>query len=180
MSTTEIVLPITEPETEWVRGRAVRKVSPTRDHSRLQTELSSAMNVWSRGRGEVGTEWRFRIEPPGEPRRPLVPDISYVKVERLRGLPHDAMQAPAFAPDVAVEILSPDDDLRDVAAKVDVYLRAGTALVFVVDPPSRIIRVHDASGETVLTVADTLRHAALREFALPLGPLFSRALDLPR
>lgn len=100
--------------------------------------------------------------------------------ERLRGLPHDAMQAPAFAPDVAVEILSPDDDLRDVAAKVDVYLRAGTALVFVVDPPSRIIRVHDASGETVLTVADTLRHAALREFALPLGPLFSRALDLPR
>lgn len=126
MSTTEIVLPITEPETEWVRGRAVRKVSPTRDHSRLQTELSSAMNVWSRGRGEVGTEWRFRIEPPGEPRRPLVPDISYVKVER------------------------------------------------------RIIRVHDASGETVLTVADTLRHAALREFALPLGPLFSRALDLPR
>ncbi len=43
MSTTEIVLPITEPETEWVRRRAVRKVSPTRDQSRLQLGLGAAL-----------------------------------------------------------------------------------------------------------------------------------------
>ena len=180
MSTTEIVLPITEPETEWVRGRAVRKVSPTRDHSRLQLGLGAALDAWSRGRGEVGTEWRFRVEPPGESRRPLVPDIAFVRVERLRGLSHADIQAPAFAPDVAVEVLSPADDRRDVAAKIDVYLRAGTALVLVVDPAKRTISVYDADTATVLTVDDTLRHHALPEFELPLGPLFATALDLPQ
>lgn len=40
MVTNEIVLPITKPQTEWVRGRAVRKMSPTRDHSRVQTEFA--------------------------------------------------------------------------------------------------------------------------------------------
>lgn len=180
MSTAEIVLPITKPETEWVRGRAVRKVSPTRDHARLQGEFFVALNAWSRGRGEVGPEWRFRIEPPGERRRPLVPDIAFIRVERLRGLTHAELQAPAFAPDVAVEILSPGDDLRDLAAKVDVYLRAGTALVLVVDPATRTVRLCDANGSVMLTAADTLRHAALPEFELALGPLFATALDLPR
>ena len=30
----EIILPITEPETEWVRGRALQKSSPTWNHGR--------------------------------------------------------------------------------------------------------------------------------------------------
>jgi len=28
--------------------------------------------------GEVATEWRFRVAVPGEPRRPLVPDLLIV------------------------------------------------------------------------------------------------------
>lgn len=179
MSSPEIVLPITEPESEWVRGRAVRKVSPTRDHSRLQLRFGAALDAWSGSRGEVGTEWRFRVEPPGESRRPLVPDIAFVRVERLRGLTHADIQAPAFAPDVAVEILSPGDDESDVAAKVDVYLRAGTELVLVIDPKNRTVSAHDAARVKVFSTRDTLRHLALPEFELRLGPLFAGALDLP-
>jgi Uma2 family endonuclease len=180
MPTDEIVLPETKPETEWVRGRALRKMSPTRDHSRLQTELAIALNAWSRGRGEVGTEWRFRVAVPGEPRRPLVPDVAFVANEQLRGLTHDEIQLPPFAPSVAVEVLSPRDDPRDVASKVDVYLRAGSALVIVVDPRRRTASLHDAAGTTSLTAADTLRHEALPGFALDLTHLFSKALDLPQ
>ena len=180
MSTNEIVLPITEPETEWVRGRAVRKVCPTRDHSRVQTELAGVLNVWSRGRGEVGTEWRFRVEPPGEQRRPLVPDIAFVRIERLRGLSHADVQAPAFAPDVAVEILSPGDNPRDVEAKIGVYLCVGTELVLIVDPTKRTITAYDAEHITALTTDDTLRHRALPQLELSLATLFSTALDMPR
>ncbi len=176
----EIVLPITEPESEWVRGRAVRKVSPTRDHSRLQAELVAMLIAWSRGRGEVGTEWRFRVAPPGEPRRPLVPDIAFVRFERLRGRSHADVQAPAFAPDVAVEILSPEDDAQNVAEKIDVYLRSGTALVLVVDPPSRTLTAYDATSSDRYTAADIFRHSALPDFERPLGPFFALALDLPK
>jgi hypothetical protein len=76
MSLHEIVLPETEPETEWILGRAVQKVSPFRTHARLQLTLGAALLAWAEGRGEVGSEWRFRVAPPGEVRRPLVPDVA--------------------------------------------------------------------------------------------------------
>ncbi len=40
--------------------------------------MGSALHTWVGARGEVGTEWRFRVQPPGEPARPLVPDVAYV------------------------------------------------------------------------------------------------------
>src|SRR5215471_17919752 len=125
----EILLPQTEPETEWVRGRALQKVSPQRDHARLQLALGIALDRWAAGRGEVGPEWRFRVAPPGEVRRPLVPDVAYVSNERLRPLTDAELEIPPLAPDVAVEILSPDDRRIDLDDKIDVYLRAGSSLV---------------------------------------------------
>ncbi len=175
----EIVLPITEPETEWVRGRPLQKVSPTRSHSRLQTVLAMELSTCSQGRGEVGTEWRFRIEPPGERRRPVVPDISFVAFERLRGHSFEELETPAFAPNVAVEILSPSDRARDVASKIDVYLRGGVDLVIIVDPHARTIVLHDGSAPSILASGDILRHARLPDFEREVATLFSRALDLP-
>src|SRR5580658_4577470 len=128
MSIHEIVLPETKPETEWILGRPVQKVSPFRIHARLQARLAVALWPWAEGRGEVGCEWRFRVAPPGEIRRPLVPDLAYVSYERLQGLEGRDLELPPFAPDVAFEILSPDDRRADVDDKIDTYLRAGSAL----------------------------------------------------
>ncbi len=179
MQAREIVLPLTEPETEWVRGRPLQKVSPKRDHSRVQGELGALLTAWSRGRGEVGPEWRFRIAVAGEARRPLVPDLAFVAFERLRGLTHEEIQAPPFAPTVAVEILSPGDDSLDVVSKIDVYLRGGSSLVIVVNPKQRDMVLHDAAGATTFAADDIVRHHALPDFELPLRPFFCAALDLP-
>src|ERR1700676_1747248 len=120
MSIHEIVLPDTEPETEWILGRAVRKVSPFRTHARLQAAFTAALLNWSGGRGEIGTEWRFRVAPPGEIRRPLGPDVAYVRCERLAGLEGHELEAPGFSPDVAVEIRSPADRTRRIKHKIGV------------------------------------------------------------
>src|ERR1700741_2355701 len=48
----EIVLPETEPETEWILGEPLQKVSPKRDHARLQAAFGSALGTWAEGRGE--------------------------------------------------------------------------------------------------------------------------------
>jgi Uma2 family endonuclease len=169
----EIVLPETKPETEWVRGRALQKVSPQRDHSRLQGALSIQLDRWAAGRGEVGPEWRFRIAPPGEVRRPLVPDVAYVSNERLRPLSDEDLQIPPLAPDVAVEILSRDDRRIDVDDKISTYLRAGSLLVMVVDPANRSVELHDASGETRLDEDAAIEHAALPGFSYPVRDLFA-------
>ncbi len=179
MHTEEIVLPDTEPETEWILGRPVQKVSPFRDHSRLQAALTVALWPWAAGHGEVATEWRFRIAPPGEVRRPLVPDIGYVTNERLAGLSNIDYQAPPFAPDVAIEILSPSRVPAQVAHKIEVYLSAGSKLVVIVDARDRTVRLHDPHGVRVLRGDDVIAHDALPGFALPLPTLFA-ALDRAR
>ena len=173
MSIHEIVLAETKPETEWILGRAVRKVSPFRTHALLQGTFQTALAAWAADRGDVGTEWRFRPAPVGEIRRPLVPDVSYVSDARLTGLEGHDLEAPPFSPDVAVEIRSPDDRARNLEHKVAVYLATGSMLVIVVDPRDRSARLHDANGIRVLRGDDVITHPAMPGFSLALPALFA-------
>ena len=173
MSIHEIVLAETKPETEWILGRAVRKVSPFRTHALLPSKLSVALTAWAENRGDVGSEWRFRPAPDGEIRRPLVPDLSYVSDARLAGLDGRDLEAPPFSPDVAVEIRSSDDRARNLEHKIAVYLATGSLLVIVVDPRDRSVRLHDANGTRVLHGDDVIEHPAMPGFALALPALFA-------
>jgi Uma2 family endonuclease len=178
MSLHEIVLPETKPETEWVRGRALQKVSPTYDHARLQLLVGLAFTSWADdgAHGRVGSEWRFRIAPPGTVVRPLVPDVAFLSYDALPAdAPRDAVQVPLGAPTVAVEILSPDDRRGDVEHKIATYLSAGTAAVIVVDPHHETFAVHDRDGVRTLKRGDMLTHRALPGFSLDIGALFERA-----
>lgn len=178
MSVDEIVLPETKPETEWVRGRALQKVSPTYDHARLQLLLGAALGSWADGggHGRVGPEWRFRVAPPGEVVRPLVPDVAFLSYADLPAeTPREQVQVPLGAPTVAVEILLPDDRTPDVAHKIATYRAAGTKAVLIVDPHAETIAVHDAGGVRVLRAGAALAHPALPGFALDVGELFARA-----
>jgi Uma2 family endonuclease len=173
MSLHEIVLPETKPETEWVRGRPLKKASPGRTHSLLQGALTTQLGQWARGRGEAGPEWRFRVAPPGEVRRPLVPDIAYVSNERLRPLSDEELQLPPLSPDIAVEILSPDDRRIDVDSKIDVYLRAGSSLVVVVDPQRRVVELHDRHKTEQLDESAVIEHSDLPGFRYLVDELFA-------
>lgn len=144
----------------------------------MQMRLGVALDAWAEGRGEVGPEWRFRVAPADGPRRPLVPDLAYVSYERMRGHDSEELEAPPFAPDVAAEILSPGDRASDLADKIAVYLSAGTALVIVVDPRRRTVRLQDRERTTRLREGDVLTRAALPGFSLDPSRLFA-ALVLP-
>lgn len=169
----EIVLPETKPESEWVRGRPLQKVSPQRTHSLLQLALASELRRWAAGRGEVGTEWRFRVAPQGEMRRPLVPDIAYVSNERLRPLSDQEIEIPPLSPDVALEILSPDDRRIDIDDKIATYLRAGSLLVMIVDPKNRVVELHDADRVVMLDESGTIEHTAVPGFRYAVRELFA-------
>lgn len=172
MAIPDIVLPFTEPETEWVRGRPLQKVSPTRSHALLQRAMASALHDWVGVRGEVGTEWRFRVAPPGEAARPLVPDVACVDVSRLRGLSGGALEVPRLSPDIVVEVLSPNDWRIDVDSKIATYLSAGTRVAIVVDPRAETVEAHDASGRTVLHRGQDFAHASMPGFRLSVSDLF--------
>lgn len=91
-----------------------------------------------------------------EPTRVRRPDVSYIAAQRLT-----ADEEPEghckLAPDLAVEVVSPNDLFEDVSRKVNEYLAAGVRLVWVVDPKAERVFVyrHDESA-TILTNKDSL------------------------
>lgn len=72
------------------------------------------------------------------------PDVAFITRDRLP--PHDTRGFAELAPDLVVEVLSPDDRPGEVLAKCADWLRAGCRLVWVVDPERREVRVYHADG----------------------------------
>ena len=170
----EIILPEAKPALEWVRGRVLQKVSPRRKHALAQSRFASALDAWAEANacGTVGTEWEFRQQPPGEIRRPLVPDVAYVSFERLPFDESPATDIPPVAPDAVVEVLSPGDHREDVDDKLRVYRATGVLIVFLVDTESRRVQVHDCDGSIVFQDKDLIVHPALPGFSMPASRLF--------
>jgi Uma2 family endonuclease len=84
------------------------------------------------------------------------PDVAFISKERVpaSGLPKGF--AP-FAPDIAVEVLSPSDAQVEVEEKIDQWLRAGVTLVWVVNPRIRTVTVHRTGRDPrILRENDTL------------------------
>jgi len=161
----ELAIPDVKPAFELYRGTLRQKVSLRYTHARLQAALSTLLGAWAKNRGRVGTEWRFYfIERDGAPSSSLVPDVAYLSFDRLPKHPREAAEQPTIAPDIAVEILSPDDRPRDVAEKIALYLAYGTLRVVVIDPQTASLTIHEpnreprvSTGTGSVTVADDLR-----------------------
>ncbi len=163
------------PEIEILRGIEVPKVSPRRRHARLQGLFFRLLDDWAGTRGDVGTEWRFKLSPGPEDESTLVPDVAFVSIERLAALDDDAAEEPPFAPDIAVEIRSPGDRERNILTKVALYLSAGAQLVLDVDPGLRRIIAYEATGERVFSEADTFAHRRAPRLEFAVGALFAAA-----
>ena len=80
------------------------------------------------------------------------PDIAFVRRERLPD--PDPRGFPDLAPDLVVEVLSPDDRPGAVLAKVADWLSAGTKLVWVIDPMRRVARVYRHDGTECVVAQD--------------------------
>jgi Uma2 family endonuclease len=110
------------------------------------------------------------------PERQLVrvPDVAFVRAERILPL-EDRAGFTRFAPDIAVEVLSPNDRLGEVDAKVRMYLDAGVRHSWVVDPRMRSVAVY-ALGRPVVHLGendDLDGGDVLPEFRVPVRELFA-------
>lgn len=81
---------------------------------------------------------------PDDPKKVRVPDVSFTRKERLPEGPADGHGR--VAPDLVVEVISPNDNAADLEEKVDDFLSAGVPLIWVLSPETRTARVHRRSG----------------------------------
>ena len=138
-------LPDDEYRYELVEGR-VRRMSPVGGlHGMLVVRLAAALAAYveQHDRGVIMTEAGFVLGR--NPDTVRAPDIAFVRKDRIpaEGVPRSYWQQP---PDVAVEMLSPEDRPHDVHAKVRDYLRHDVRLVWVVDPDAREATVYRPSA----------------------------------
>ncbi len=141
---------------ELVNGRLVVREPAGFDHGYVTWKLADRLSEYLRGK-DLGilcaAETGFILSREPDTVRAL--DIAFIRGERV---PEPRPKGYAeLAPDLVVEVLSPDDRPGAVLAKVGDWLDAGTPLVWVVDPERRRVRIyrHDAS-ESVVTGAAAL------------------------
>lgn len=93
-----------------------------------------------------GSQGGYQIFPD-DPNKVRIPDVSFTRKDRVP-LSGPAEGHGRVAPDLVVEVTSPNDSFPMVQAKLNDYLAAGVALIWVVEPESRTVQVyrHDQSG----------------------------------
>ena len=106
------------------------------------------------------------------------PDISVFLGERLQQIDLYKIPVP-FAPDIAVEVLSPSESAIEVNRKVRSYLGAGSKEVWILDHVNGELFVHTGTGIRLLLVDDTLESALLPGFAATVSHLFAQPLPAP-
>jgi Uma2 family endonuclease len=106
------------------------------------------------------------------------PDVAFVRRERIpaAGVPRGFWTG---APDLAVEVLSPDDRPAETAAKVDEYLSSGVALVWVVDADHHTVTVHsDRASQVTVGEEESLDAAGvLPGFTCLVSEIFAETED---
>jgi Uma2 family endonuclease len=142
--------------------------------SRLATEIN--FHAWPDKRGEAVVESLFRLPLARDSGRNRKPDVAFVSSQRW---PPDRPQpvgdnAWDVVPDLAVEVVSPHDEVEDLLDKVSEYFEAGVRLVWVIFPRHRQAHVYESADQMhQVTEAGTLDGGAvLAGFQLPLSRLF--------
>jgi Uma2 family endonuclease len=115
-----LTLPDTKPASEYIDGQIIQKPMPQGEHSTLQTELASSINV--------------RLKPQ---------KIAKAYTE-LRCTFGDGSVANVFSlpPDWTIEILSPDQSQTKVTKNILHCLAHGSQMGWLIDPQDRSVIVY--------------------------------------
>ena len=132
-------LPETKPASEYVDGKIYQKPMGQGKHSRIQTELSSAINQVSESQKLALALTELRCTFGG---RSLVPDITVFEWSRI---PTDengeiANRFESY-PDWTIEILSPDQFPNRVINKIIFCINQGTKLGWFIDNNDKSVMV---------------------------------------
>jgi Uma2 family endonuclease len=154
---------------ELINGEIVEKV-PTQEHGVVAGNIYGPLwnDVKQRKSGRVVMEVRHRASE--DKRNARIPDISYTAGNE----PLVKKGSVPRMPDLAVEIKSPDDSLKELREKARYYLAHGTRLVWLVIPEKRFIEVYTADEEYILDESETLTGGdILPGFTLPVRDVFA-------
>ncbi len=132
---------------ELVRGVLIVMSPAGSEHgwiaSRILIRLGTHVEANDLGK-TFAAETGFLIEV--NPDTVRAPDAAFVSHERLGTAPPSSSYL-QVAPDLVVEVVSPNDTSTDVEAKVEHWLEAGSSIVLVADPKNQTLRVYRSKAQ---------------------------------
>ena len=160
---------------ELIRGE-LKVMSPTKPlHGIVCARIAARLVIFveEHNLGEVfGAETGFLVE--SNPDTVFGIDAAYVSRERLAGVESFEKFFP-FAPDLAVEVLSPGNTVQEIDEKIALYFAAGSRLVWVFNSKRRTVAIYTSPFDVrILGEQDALDGGeVLPGFTLDLSKLFA-------
>jgi len=139
---------------ELIRGEVVSVSLPGGRHGKIALKIGRLVgnHVEAARLGDAyAAETGFIVERDPDTVRGA--DVAFVRSERLAAITKPEKHVP-FAPDLAVEVISPNDRDDEVEEKVQTWLRAGSLMVWTVDPESRTVTVYRPGADPVALAED--------------------------
>jgi Uma2 family endonuclease len=173
-----LAMPEDGTDRELIRGWLIErgKALHTRRHSRALTAVAASLGWWLENhpapRGEIlaaGAAFCLRRNPDTV----VGMDVAYVSADLAANASEKASHIEGI-PALAVEILSPTDEHKDIVAKVEEYLDIGVKMVWIVDPDLRTVTVHRADAPTALfnDTQELTGEPFLPGFRVPVAEVF--------
>lgn len=142
---------------ELVEGVLIKMAPTGFEHGDIAVTLAAMLwqHVKTHKLGKVlAAETGFKLA--SDPDTVLAPDASFIRQEEFDRVGMTRKFWPG-APDLAAEVMSPDDSTRKAEEKARMWLDYGTRMVWVVNPKRRTVSVFRPEVETVvLSEGDTL------------------------
>ena len=152
-------------ESSWIAGRIFKLLSIFADDHELGL-------VWP-----ADQAYRCFDDDPDRVRKP---DASFIKTGRLQG-DNPSRGYETIPPDLAVEVLSPNDQIDKVERKIDEYLDGGVSLVWVVNPDLRRVTVYrkDGTVERIAEDGHVSGEDVIPGFECPTSDFFPKPIGTP-
>ena len=167
------MMPRDDMRHELVNGEVIELSGPPMPtHGRTQAKAASVLARFAErgGHGEAFIWTGFLISR--DPDTVRAPDVAFILAGRLPD--GDLPGYLPFAPDIAVEVVSPSDTPSAAHARALMWLDAGSVLVWMLFPESRSVTVYRADGEIFTLGEDDILDAApvLDGFSVKVSELF--------
>ncbi len=155
---------------EFVNGKLEKKEMPTAKHSGIATRTIGGLGVFSK-QNNFGRVYGNTIFQIGANRR--IPDVAFVSASKIpqSGEPLDIWN---FAPDLAIEVISPSERHNKVEQKIREYFAAGVTRVWKIVQEFKTLTIYFSMTETkILTEDDVITcEEILPGFSLKLSDIF--------
>jgi Uma2 family endonuclease len=170
--------PELEPPLEFEEGRVTQKVSPNLFHGKVQVRVGGLIDSFAEPKKLASAFTELRVTFG---HRSYVPDVAVYRWERIPRTPDGRpLMHPVTPPDIAIEILSPDQTAAALSRRCRWYVDHGVKICLFIDPERRTVRMYRPDATVLLRGDDRIDlDDVLPGFAITVRELLA-VLEFPR